>query len=265
MDNSTFNNIFTKVKLPPSGFILQKDVYTTNLLYANDQFPLTALTKRIPFRQQYEKSEKKKQNHNHSVRILREKGNISENLKKKKTYYLLNDYNPKQQFKNKKLKFPLPKIKALPLTCLNLHEEISKRDLKIRNMDDDLNITSKIGKKLIYKFKFNENKLSNSQKSNFPLLFKSRKKLINKNNKNVIKSNKLHKKREYDKSMDKISLKHIVGQLNNELRNIRQNELDRKRSFIRDKFFSTQIYIENVMDSNNVENKYHVSNINIDD
>ena len=39
------NNIFTKEEYPPAGFILQKDVYTTNLLYANDQFPLTSLKK----------------------------------------------------------------------------------------------------------------------------------------------------------------------------------------------------------------------------
>ena len=37
------NNIYAKVEYPPCGFILQKDVYTTNLLYANNQFPLTSL------------------------------------------------------------------------------------------------------------------------------------------------------------------------------------------------------------------------------
>ena len=42
---------------------------------------------------------------------------------------------------NRKLIFPLPKIKTFPLTCLNLHEEISKIDVNIKNMDDDLNIT----------------------------------------------------------------------------------------------------------------------------
>ena len=30
---------------PIVGFILQKDVYTTNLLYANDQFPTKSLRK----------------------------------------------------------------------------------------------------------------------------------------------------------------------------------------------------------------------------
>ncbi len=42
---------------------------------------------------------------------------------------------------NEKLKFPLPKIKTFPLKCLNLYEEISKKDVNIKNMGDDLNIT----------------------------------------------------------------------------------------------------------------------------
>ena len=35
---------------PIVGFILQKDVYTTNLLYANDKFPTKSLRKALPFR-----------------------------------------------------------------------------------------------------------------------------------------------------------------------------------------------------------------------
>ena len=76
---------------------------------------------------------------------------------------------------NRKLKFPLPKIKTFPLTYLNLHEEISKKDVKIKNMDDDLNITSNNGRKIFYRFK--ENKLSNLQRPNFPPIFNKR--LIN--------------------------------------------------------------------------------------
>ena len=64
MENINNNNIYSKAELPPCGFILQKDVYTTNLLYANDQFPLKSLKKRLPFRP---RSGKKMQNPSHSV------------------------------------------------------------------------------------------------------------------------------------------------------------------------------------------------------
>ena len=43
------NLILPKPISPIMGFILQKDVYTTNLLYANDQFPTRSLRKTIPF------------------------------------------------------------------------------------------------------------------------------------------------------------------------------------------------------------------------
>ena len=257
MSNLTGKKIFDKVEFPPCGFILQKDVYTTNLLYANDQFPLTALKKRLPFRP---KSGKKIQNPNHSVRILRENGNVSENSESKKLFYLLNNFKPKQ-LKNKKLKFPLPKLKAFPLSHLNLYEEISKKDLRIRNIDDDLNITSNNGRKIFYKFK--EKKLTNPKKfkkSNFPLIYKRK----NKNMNNSL-HNKILKKKENDKSMDKISFRYIVGQLNNELKDIKKNEKERKRAFMKDKFFSTQIYFENLLDSNNDENNNNDSHLSIHD
>ena len=253
MSNLTGNNIFGKIEYPPCGFILQKDVYTTNLLYANDQFPLVSLRKRLPFRST---SGRKILNPNHSVRILRENGNISENSETKKTFYLLNNFKPKQ-LKNKKLKFPLPKLKAFPLSYLNLNEEINKKDVKIRNMDDDLNITSSNGRKICYKFKEKTN-LQKKEKEKFPILYKQKNK-----NKNNSLYKKILKKNENDKSMDKISLKYIVGQLNNQLKEIKLTEKERKRAFMRDKFFSTQIYIEKAIDSNNGENNINESNYNI--
>ena len=48
--------------------------------------------------------------------------------------------------------------------------------------------------------------------------------------------------------MGKISLKNIISQLNDDLRNLKQMELDRKKSFIKDKFFSTQIYINRLIE-----------------
>ena len=55
-------------------------------------------------------------------------------------------------------------------------------------------------------------------------------------------------------------MNNIVNQLNNELKNIRQIELERKRSFIKDKFFSTQIYVENILDLNNGDHKNNKNN-----
>ena len=244
MANIAGNDIFEKVE-PPRGFILQKDVYTTNLLYANDKFPLTSLKKRLPFR---DKLGKKADNLNQSIKIFRENGKISENLEQKKLFYLYNNYKPKQ-LKHKKLKFPLPKIKVLPLTNLNLNENINKIDIRIKNIEDDLNITSNSGKKIIFKFK--ENKISNTHRANFPSIFKQKINLTKKN-KNKIKDNISKIKKYHNQSVDKICLRQIVDELNEELKYIKNIEKERKRTFIRDKFFSTQIYVEKIMDSNNL-------------
>jgi hypothetical protein len=220
------HNIFTKIEYPPCGFILQKDVYTTNLLYANNQFPLTSLKKRLPFRPP------KRLNPNNSVTILRQNGKISDNSENKKEFYFFNTFKPKYLLK-RKLKFPVPQGKQIPLTNLNLYEEISKKDVKIKNIDDDLNITSNNGRKIFYRFK--EHKLFSTKKSIFP----------------SISANNFfgHGKRAKEEtSMGKISLKNIISQLNDDLRNLKQMELDRKKSFIKDKFFSTQIYINRLIE-----------------
>jgi len=239
------NNIFSKVDFLPSGFILQKDVYTTNLLYANDRFPLTSLRKRLPFRPI---SRQKIPNPNDSIQILRQNGKISENSERKKIFYLLSDFKPKALNK-RKLRFPLPKIKYTPLSNLNYYEDISKKDLKIKNIEDDLNIYSKNGKKIFYKFK--ENKLSNNSKSNFPLIEKHHKTLSNSKTKKHIRKIR----REGDKSMDKLTLTNVIDQLNDNLKNIRQLEIERKKAFIKDKFFSTQIYVDSFTDSRKSKNE----------
>ena len=224
------HNIFTKIEYPPCGFILQKDVYTTNLLYANDQFPLTSLKKRLPFRPY------KKRDPNNSINILRQNGNISDNAATKQLFYFLNTFKPKYLIK-KKLNFPIPKSKPIPLTNLNLYEDISKKDIKIKNIDDDLNITSNNGRKIFYRFK--ENKFLGTKKTLLPSISSG----------NFVPS--YHKKMKEENSLAKISLKYIINQLNDELRDLRQMELDRKRSFIKDKFFSTQIYINRMIDKCN--------------
>jgi len=244
MANSTGDLAFSKIEYPPSGFILQKDVYTTNLLYANDQFPLRKLKQRLPFRHT---SMGKIPNFNSSFQVLHQSGNLSESTPKKDIYYLSSNHKPKP-LNRKKLKFPFPKIKTIPLSSLNLYEDIGKRDVKIKNMDDDLNICSRSGKRIFYRYK--ESKIDNSNKSNFPLILKPSDSLIKK----LTKKNKYINRRDNDRSMDKMSLTHVINQLNNELRDLKQSEIDRKRSFIKDKFFSTQIYIENVLDSSNEKN-----------
>ena len=221
------NNIYTRIEYPPSGFILQKDVYTTNLLYANDQFPLKALKKSLPFRPY------KKLNPNNSLMIMRQNGHISDNSETRNLFNFYSTFKPKYLHK-KKLNFPIPKSKTVPLTNLNLYEEISKRDVRIKNIDDDLNITSSNGRKIYYKFK--ENKFLRNTKYSLPSI----------PNRNIYTYNKKIKGKN---SFAKISFKHIINQLNEELRNIKQMELDRKRSFIKDKFFSTQIYISRLIDN----------------
>ena len=87
-------NLLSKLDLIPTGFILQKDVYTTNLLYANNQFPLKSLRERLPF---LHPSQEKK-NLNYSVNNLRLNESTS-NLDKNN-----NDLNYSARSKIKNLK-----------------------------------------------------------------------------------------------------------------------------------------------------------------
>ena len=137
--------------LPIVGFILQKDVYTTNLLYANDQFSTKSLRKTLPFRSG---SGRKPNNPSSSLTILRQNGFLADNSEDEDTFYMRSTFKPKK-LNNKQLKFPLPKINSIPLTNSILREDICKQDIKIKYLDDDLNITSKFGKKIIYNLKEN--------------------------------------------------------------------------------------------------------------
>ena len=170
-------------QFPPSpivGFILQKDVYTTNLLYANDQFPTRSLRTTLPFRTG---SGKKHNNPSSSLTILRQNGFISENSEEENIFYLRNTFRPKKLNKMH-LKFPLPKIKPVPLTSSVLREDICKHDIRIKYMEDDLNITSKFGKKIIYNLKENSKIYKRSFSNN-----KDNKNLPKKDKKIDIKSN----------------------------------------------------------------------------
>ena len=218
------SNLYEKIEVAPTGFILQKDVYTTNLLYSYDQFPLKALRSRLPFRP------KKKENPNYSVQILRENGNISDFTENKRYFYSFNSFKPKL-LKNRKLFFPLPKKRIYSLNNLNYYEEISKKNLQIKNIDDDLNITSNNGRKIYYKFKE-----TNS--------FKGKKDLLP-----MIPLTYSRKKRKQG-SLTNVSMKNKIERLNDELKIIKKIESHRKKSFVRDKFFNTQIYINNIIEKN---------------
>ena len=224
------NHLRSRTEYPPSGFILQKDVYTTNLLYANDQFPLTSLRKNLPFISITGKNNK---NPSHSIQILRENGKISSNSIDKSMFYFYSKFKPKHLYKNK-LKFPLPKTKTFPLYFKNLYKDINNKYIKIKNMEDDLNIPSVNGRKIIYKFKEYKKILSNFK--NNPKVKRKKKEKKNENNLN--------------NSLDKFSLNSIVDNINDELKGFKKLELERKRTFIKDRFFSTQIYFEKIMDIN---------------
>ena len=127
----------------------------------------------------------------------------------------------------------MPKSVPIPLTNSNYYEEISKKDIKIKNIDDDLNITSNNGRKIFYRFK--ETNFLGNKKTLLPSISAN----------NFYASNRRNKE---ETSLGKFSLKNIINQLNDDLREIKQQELDRKKSFIKDKFFSTQIYINRIFE-----------------
>ena len=256
MKNRRRLHLFIYPKISPIvGFILQKDVYTTNLLYANDKFPTKSLRKTIPF---LKPSYMHKTNPDSCITILNEKRPKLE----------INDEiltNSKYPFKhkklgNKRLKFPLPKMKTIPLRNSILQEEICKEDLKIKFLKDDSNIYSNSGKKLFYNLTSKENSTlnQNNNKNNRDFVFKKRNS-IKLNFKNYLD----HKKEEEEKqkynnslknnsslgsnnkfSMEKTAddLRIDIYEINNYLKEIIFKEKERKKSFYRKDFFSTQIY-----------------------
>lgn len=133
----------------PSGFILQKDVYITNLLYANDQLPITKLAKLLPFRPP---SGWMPQDPSSCLQIVRQNGLLSLYPENETLFYSKKNYKPKK-LNNRKLKFPIPKCRYPPLTATDFHKHIRQQGLRIKYIDDDLNITSKNGKKIIYTFR----------------------------------------------------------------------------------------------------------------
>jgi hypothetical protein len=255
MKNRRRLHLFIYPKISPIvGFILQKDVYTTNLLYANDKFPTKSLRKTIPF---LKPSYMHKTNPDSCITILNEKRPKLE----------INDEiltNSKYPFKhkklgNKRLKFPLPKMKTIPLRNSILQEEICKEDLKIKFLKDDSNIYSNSGKKLFYNLTSKENSTlnQNSNKNNRVFVFKKRNsiKLNFKNYLNHKKEEEIRKYKNSTKNNTSIGKNNInslekstsdirdeIYQINNDLKEIIYKEKERRKLFYRKDFFSTQIY-----------------------
>ena len=141
-----------------SGFILQKDVYTTNILYENNLIPDTSKLKYIlPFRP---KSGRIPQDPSTCIRIMKQIYPIPFVTNMDNIFFIKKNLKSKK-LKNKKLKFPLPKMKLRPISSNDFY--INIRGKRARNIEDDLNITTRHGKKIYYSFK-NDNDYEEEKK-----------------------------------------------------------------------------------------------------
>ena len=239
---------------PIVGFILQKDVYTTNLLYANDKFSTKSLRTTLPFRKP---PHAVKTNPNSCITILSEKKpklEINDEILTNSKFFFKH-----KKLGNKRLKLPLPKMKTIPLTNSILHEEICKEDIKIKYLKDDSNIYSNSGKKLLYNLRNKANSTLNqkNRKNNFNIAFKKRNS-IRINFKNYLEEKKAEEEMQKlnnslknfshednnQKSLEKSAndLREEIYQINNDLKEIYFKDKERKRLFYRKDFFPTQIY-----------------------
>lgn len=132
----------------PSGFILQKDVYTTNLLFANDQLPIKKISKLLPFRPP-------------TGRVPQDPSSCLQ-ITKLDNFYTFNTekdlFYSKRGFKTKKLnkrklKFPIPKYRLTPLSAMDFYSNLRQKGLRIKYIEDDLNISSRNGKKILFYFR----------------------------------------------------------------------------------------------------------------
>lgn len=250
---------------PIVGFILQKDVYTTNLLYANDKFPTKSLRKALPFRKP---SYMKKINPKTCLTIRKEKSPIFENNNEDiidKSFL----WKPKK-LRNKRLKFPLLKLRIVPLGYSILNDELCKDNLKIKYLEDDCNITSKFGKKMKYNLRTETNSKRDLTKKKYKESFnnghKSRNSiklnLSDENKKEKIspiktffgnkkhlndrnfKFNRIHYKNNIKSFAEKSvsDLRKDIFQINDDLRTLNMKEKEWKKSLIKKDFFATQIY-----------------------
>ena len=143
-----------------SGFILQKDVYTTNILYENNLIPVRNIKHILPFRP---KSGRIPQDPTPCVKIIKQIGPIH-NIPKLEDFFIFKKNFRTKKLKKRKLKFPLPKLRLRPISSNDFYKHLRNKNLKTRNIEDDLNITSKHGKKIYYSFR---NAFDNSDREKY--------------------------------------------------------------------------------------------------
>ena len=131
-----------------SGFILQKDVYTTNILYENNLVCDSNLKNIVPFRP---KSGRVPQDPTTCIQILKQICPIPLTTKNSNVFLFRNKIKTKK-LKNKKWKFPLPKIRLRPISSNDFYKSIRGENIKTQNIEDDLNITSKHNKKIYFSY-----------------------------------------------------------------------------------------------------------------
>ena len=161
-----------------SGFILQKDVYTTNLLYENDLLQSKGLKYILPFRP---KSGRIPQDPRPCLKILKQNIFIPYDIKIEENIF--KGYKTKK-LRKKKLKFPLPKHRLRPISSNDFYKSISNKAYikKIPNITNFLKSNQKETQK---DSQVNE-KYNTERKSNNKNEIKLKKKIKIKNkNKNL--------------------------------------------------------------------------------
>ena len=260
--NNTLSPKYRQIRIPSGGFILKKDVYTTNLLYSDDRFSKNLILKNLKFRKPPIKitlNASKSltilhENYDNLTKLYDKNGNLTYTKKKSK-----NNWN--------KIHLPLPRINAKSMSAFNLNKNFCSKNVAIRFMEDDLNITSTKGRKINYNFKgsnthnyfYTDKNLSNDFKEN-----DMKKRYRNRSNKNL-KKNKQHyiqldefykidyKPRIYsnkflyfdknEKNMMPVNL--ITSMINSNLKNIIKEDKDNKKLLFRNTFFTTQVNTNN--------------------
>ena len=235
----------------PSGFILQKDVYTTNLLYANDQFPIKKLSKLLPFRPP---TGCIPQDPSTCLKIIRQNGFISYNTENKTIFYSKNTFKPKK-LNNRKLKFPIPKYKLPPLSATDFYGSLRGKNIRIKYIEDDLNITSKKGKKIFYTFKEHYfSKYESKEKSP---------------KKNIIKKKKQNKSMNYFDQYFDFGFHSRNNDPNNKEKTLKNQKsfsqfrvnIFPKKKYPKDKTFATQIDFNLLVQNKKFHNRARTANI----
>ena len=160
------NKLNKKIKTP-SGFILQKDVYTTNLLYENNKFPLTNLRSSLPFIPLI----KSKKFNLENYLIIRKRTFDQGEERKNCSFFPLE--KKRKLFQGKKLRFPLERINYKKLGRVVFYKDLCRKDLRGQDIPDDNNITSRIyrGLEFVNKQNLVSNKIMNFKEKNKEVCF----------------------------------------------------------------------------------------------